>query len=251
MSSTTLADTRMPGFDKYSVSQCNMPGDTSIPGLVLAEPRAATEFLFEGSAPVKYNSPVIAILTIKGERCHGRLAAGFIALLMLAPGFSGDAAAATVYKTVGADGVVSYSDTRPVQAGEVETLEIDARSPELTETERERLTAMRETTDRMVADRQQREKHRAELRQAQVREPAQYPAQVYPHNPGSSGAYPYPVYYPYPVRRHGHWGKPSPVHPIARPPFRPVTNPGSPGHDYPASLIRRHYNPQVRAAFEK
>lgn len=170
---------------------------------------------------------------------------------MLALVLSAEATAATVYKTVGADGVVSYSDTRPLQEGEVETLEIDVRSPELTETERERLAAMRETTDRMVADRQQREKHRAELRQEQLREPVQYPAPVYPQNSGSSGAYPYPVYYPYPVLRPGAWGKPRPVHPIARPPFRPMTNPGSPAHDYPASLIRRHYNPQVRAAFEQ
>jgi len=126
-------------------------------------------------------------------------------------------------------------------------------TPELNETSQEQLEAMRETTDRMVADRQQREKHRAELRKQQVE--SQAPPQVVQYgNPGSySGTY--SGYYPYPIYRPGH--RPRPGHPIVRPPLRPhkpvqlPANVISPGHNYPASLIRRGYSPQARAAFKK
>ena len=166
--------------------------------------------------------------------------------------------AATVYKTVDANGVVSYSDIAPQGDVAVETLVIDAAAPQLTETEQQRLEAMRETTDRMVADRQQREKHRAVLRKEQEQQQARYyPQPVYPGNVGYSGSY--PVYVPYRVRRPGRgWGKPRPVHPIARPPLRGAA-PGQhtwsttslPRSNYPASLIRKSYSPQVRAAFER
>lgn len=158
----------------------------------------------------------------------------------------------TVYKTVDANGVVSYSDTRPAGDEAVEALDIEVREPELTESAQEQLEAIRETTDRMVADRQQREQHRAEMRQQQARSGTQQdpPAPVYGGYRDSTGSY--PVYYPYPVYRPG-GGRPRPEHPIARPPLRPPAQlpHAGPGHDYPASLVRRHYSPQVRAAFEK
>jgi len=166
---------------------------------------------------------------------------------------SGIALAATVYKTVDGNGVVSYSDTPPAEEVPVETVVIDVQTPELGETSQEQLEAMRETTDRMVADRQQREKHRAELRKQQVE--SQAPPQVVQYtNPGSySGTY--SGYYPYPIYRPGH--RPRPGHPIVRPPLRPhkpvqlPANVISPGYNYPASLIRRGYSPQARAAFKK
>lgn len=162
--------------------------------------------------------------------------------------------AATVYKTVDENGVVSYSDTPPEGDVSVETLTIDAAAPELSDTERQRLDDMRETTDRMVADRQQREKHRAELRKEQAQSPLPNSQPVYPAYPGT-----YPVYIPYRVVRPGHSGnRPRPVHPVARPPLR-APDPGQhtwsgsslPDTSYPASMIRKSYSPQVRAAFEK
>lgn len=83
--------------------------------------------------------------------------------------------AATVYRSVDANGVVSFSDTQPADAAEVETLVIEVQQPQLTETEQERLEAMRETTDRMAADRQAREQQRAELRQQAARQQAAQP----------------------------------------------------------------------------
>jgi hypothetical protein len=166
------------------------------------------------------------------------------------------AVADIVYKTVGEDGVVSYTDTPPAPEEQVETLVIEVREPQLQESAREQLEDLRETTDRMVADRQQREKHRAELRQADPR--SQPPIQVieYGAPAGSSGSY--PVYYTYPVYCPGVGYLPGPAYPTGRPPYcprPPVQLPGSgiisPGYDYPASLIRRGYSPEVRAAFEK
>ena len=67
--------------------------------------------------------------------------------------------AATVYKTVDENGVVSYSDTAPAQDQQAEVMVIDVQAPADDELAQEQLEAMRETTDRMVTDRQQREKH--------------------------------------------------------------------------------------------
>jgi FtsZ-interacting cell division protein ZipA len=172
---------------------------------------------------------------------------------LLSAFWSSAASAATVYKTVDDNGVVSYSDTPPVDEAPVETLVIDVRVPELDETAQEQLEAMRETTDKMVADRQQREKHRAEMRQQQPQ--SQAGSQVAQYTDQSSYSGTYSGYYPYPVYRPGR--RPRPGHPIVRPPLRPhnpVQLPAqviSPGHNYPASLVRRGYSPPVRAAFEK
>ena len=184
-----------------------------------------------------------------------------LALLCCLPGL-----AATVYKTVDEDGVVSFSDIKPAGETPVETLVIDARAPQVSEAERQRLQDMRDTTDRMAADRMAREKHRAELRQLQAQTQAQYPPQ-YPaddnsgyrgYSTGYSGYYNYPARRPW-KRRH----KPRPEHPIAgqpiaRPPLRlPAQGHSSdirtslPGNNYPASLVRKSYDPKVRAAFRK
>jgi TolA-binding protein len=178
------------------------------------------------------------------------LCAPLLALLALL--VAGPLSAATVYKTVDENGVVSYSDTAPASEQEAEVMVIDVPASQDSESAQEQLEAMRETTDRMVADRQQREKHRAEMRKLQ----AESEPQVIEYGaPADSGGI-YTGYYPYPVYRPGGY-RPRPTHPIARPPLRP--RPGypprediiSPGHDYPASLIRRGYSPEVRAAFEK
>lgn len=184
-----------------------------------------------------------------------------IALLLLV--FAMPLLAATVYKTVDAKGVVTYSDTPPPEGTEAETLVIDVQEAESAQGAQDQLEAMRETTDRMVADRQQRERHRAEMRKLQ----SESLPQVIDDSAAAGYDGPYTGYYPYlayrPRSGHrpgyrpggGYW--PRPEHPGARPPLRPrppVHIPAediiSPGHDYPASLIRRSYSPEVRAAFE-
>ena len=176
-----------------------------------------------------------------------------VVIALLSALWGGAASAATVYKTVDEMGVVSYSDTPPAEEVPVETMVIEVQAPELSETAQEQLEAMRETTDRMVADRQQREKHRADMRQQQLAHQPQPQVVEYTTPATYSGTY--PVYYPYPVYRPGH--RPRPGHPIARPPLRPhqpVQLPAgviSPGYNYPASLVRRGYSPQARAAFKK
>jgi hypothetical protein len=171
-----------------------------------------------------------------------------LTLLCSLPGF-----AATVYKSIDKDGVTTFSDTRPPAEILVETIEIDASEPEQTDAAAQRLEDMRETTDRMVADRLAREKHRAEMRQLDAQTEASQPPE------DLTDYYDAPLvytgYYPYPVRRP--WRPPyhpRPEHPIAKPPFSPPKSnlpPGVrplPGNEYPASLIRKSYDPKVRAA---
>lgn len=162
---------------------------------------------------------------------------------------------ATIYKSVDANGVVTYSDTRPREDVLVETLVIEEREPPQGETAQQQLQEMRETTDRMVADRMARERHRAELRQLD-REPAAEDttpelAEYYTNPVVDTG---YPVF---PGWRPWHRPRPPyPEHPGTRPPLLPLDPPNTagtrppPSSDYPASLVRRHYNPKVRASLD-
>lgn len=134
------------------------------------------------------------------------------------------ASAATVYKTVDENGVVSFSDTPPATDAPVETMKIDAPTPEVSADEQQRLQDMRETTDRMAADREAREQQRAELRkeQSQPATPAPDYTDYMGYSGGSTG-----YYDRYPLRRPGYRPglKPRPEQPIARP---PVARPARP-----------------------
>lgn len=175
-------------------------------------------------------------------------------LLCCLPGY-----AATIYKSIDENGVVSFSDTRPAEHLLLETVVIDEQRSPSSEQTQQRLQDMRETTDRMVADRMARERHRAELRQLDAQTNAQQAARDLSNRVDSSptftGVNTWPVYQPWRPWRPGH--RPRPDHPIARPPLRPPVNtrpPGIrplPGNDYPASLIRKSYDPKVRDAFSK
>lgn len=189
------------------------------------------------------------------------------------------AVATTVYKTVDENGVVTFSDSAPADNQPAERLDIEVVEPQLDETEQQRLEAMRETTDRMAADRMAREKHRAEMRK--LRTEQQVAETGYP--PGQPQAYYQPTTTIISSRshwRHGgrfgvgyrddnfgfYWGNrpPRPEHPIARPPLRPGHGKLRPGHgnnlnpplrrpvynEYPASLVRKGYDPRVRTVIE-
>jgi hypothetical protein len=174
-----------------------------------------------------------------------------LALLLVrcTPGF-----AATVYKSIDENGVVTYSDTRPTHDTQVETLLFDEQAPAPAEQAQQRLQDMRETTDRMVADRTAREKQRAEMRKLEAQINAQKAAQERPVDDNNAAIY--TGYYGYPARRPW-WPshKPRPEHPIAHPPLlppveeRPPIIRPLPGNDYPASLIRKYYDPKVQEAF--
>lgn len=159
--------------------------------------------------------------------------------LTLATLLAGEATATTVYRTVDEHGAVSFSDTPPLQADiPAEELHIETTGSSDDSGTAERLEAMRETTERMIASRMARERHRAELRkldaETQLSRAAVDRDQEYDY-------YPEPVYVG-PYRRH--YADHKPVPPIYRP--RPEPRRSS----YPASLIRKHYNPQVRRVFE-
>jgi len=164
--------------------------------------------------------------------------------------------AATIYKSVDQNGVVQYSDTRPTDVNVLETMVIDESTVPPAGQAEQRLQDMRETTDRMVADRMAREKHRAELRQIDAQTNARQAEQDTRDYVDTSPVY--IGYYDYPGRRpwrpwRGH--HPRPEHPITHPPLRhPVEKRVTgmrplPGNDYPASLIRKSYDPKVREAF--
>lgn len=172
--------------------------------------------------------------------------------------------AITVYKTVDANGRISFSDQPPAEdaEGDLEVEVLDYSTPTVTPSalDSARLQALRETTDRMAADRREREAHRAKLRsEAAAARAASNPVPVY------EGYYPNRVV----VQNDGFLGPgfgrpplwhPRPPHvqpPIARPPYLP----GRPGYraitrdtiqrynEYPANLIRKHYKGGARRVF--
>jgi len=172
-----------------------------------------------------------------------------LSLLCCLPGF-----AATVYKSIDENGVVSYSDTRPADDIAVETIVIDDQAPPAGEQAQQRLQDMRETTDRMVANRMAREKQRAELRQIDAQIAAQKAALERPAYEADSPIY--TGYSGFPARRP--WWPTyhrRPKHPIAHPPLLPPVEEHPPhvrplpSYDYPASLIRKSYDPKVQEAF--
>ena len=76
----------------------------------------------------------------------------------------------TVYRTVDAQGTVTFSDQPPADA-QAQVLSIEVPPPAEPGLLEERLEAMRETTARMAADRRARESQRAELAAARQPEP--------------------------------------------------------------------------------
>lgn len=145
---------------------------------------------------------------------------------------------ATVYRSVDDNGVVTFSDTPPGSSATVETLQLEVPAANPDDLQQDRLEQMRATTDRMAADRMAREKHRAELRKL---DRESRPSEVVSREPQYDITLPY--YYP------SRWRHPGlgAVHPGPHPPLRPT--PRSSSNDYPASLIRRGYQPRVREAF--
>jgi hypothetical protein len=188
-----------------------------------------------------------------------------LALLVLAQA----AAATTVYKTVDADGRVSFSDNPPlpaeladaaaavqgVQIMRIEVLDYSTPASRPSPLDSARLEAMRETTDRMAADRRERETHRARLR---AEAEAARAAANTPRYPTYDEHY-YSVHPVYPVRtivrrgtnlrlpllgrghhRLGH----------VRPPLLPAQRDvASRYNEYPANLVRKHYRGVARREF--
>jgi len=117
----------------------------------------------------------------------------------------------TVYRTVDAQGTVTFSDQPPGDAP-AEVLSIDVPPPADPALAEARLAAMRETTERMAADRRAREAARAELAAAQA--PVPEPAPRTLHVPAAP-LYGWPAY-------HRPWRPLPPVrpHPV-QPPLRP------------------------------
>lgn len=123
--------------------------------------------------------------------------------------------AATVYKSVDADGNVSYSDQPPKTGATVERIDIPESRPARSEEDAARLEAMREVTARMREDRLERERARAE-EAARLYYPPPAPR---PTESSRSDQW-VPLYYPlYPRWPH----HPPEVHP--RPPWRPHPKP--------------------------
>ena len=171
---------------------------------------------------------------------HKHLLTISLSLLCCLPVF-----AETVYKTIDEGGVVTFSDTPPANNIVVETVVIDTPPPPSSDLTAQRLEAMRETTDRMAADRMAREKHRAEMRRLDAQRYAETSQPELTEYYDATGIY--PDYIPYPVHRSWRRAK-RPGHPIARPPTVSPVPYRQPNYNYPASLIRKSYDPKVRAA---
>lgn len=209
-------------------------------------------------------------------------------LLLAAPLCGSVSQAATVYKSVDAEGRVTYSDQPPSEGDVVEVmdLEVQARDPSEVENDLARIEAMRETTDRMAADRRERETARAKARaEAEAARAASYPpANYYPNDyyggyggsVSTSSRYSYsgwrggiyigdgairprppygrPPYHRPPHARPPHHRPPHGRPPNVRPPFRPGYDrqeAAQPGFSYnaPANQIRRRYTGKAREVF--
>jgi hypothetical protein len=150
---------------------------------------------------------------------------GTILLLLCLP-----CAAATIYKSVDAQGRVTYSDQAPLETTLVDILEYTETAPTLAADDAARLAEMRKTTDRMAADRREREASRARALANRVTTPTVQLQQE-------------PYYYPvYSRRRH---------RPIIRPPLhRPLPlRQSAIRSQYPAKLIRQHYSSAAARVF--
>lgn len=186
--------------------------------------------------------------------------------------------AATVYKTVDAEGRVTYSDQPPGEGEVAEVLDIQLpeRNPSDVEDDLARIEAMRETTDRMAADRREREAARAKARaeaeaaRATAYQPDSpdyyYPDNYYGGSISTSSRYSYsgwrggiyigngPVRPRPPYARPPHHRPPHGRPPNVRPPFRPGydnQDAAQPGFSYnaPANQIRRRYTGKAREVF--
>ncbi|NND66767.1 MAG: DUF4124 domain-containing protein [Halioglobus sp.] len=160
--------------------------------------------------------------------------------LLLALLIAGTASATTVYRTVDRHGAVSFSDTPPEHAV-IPALQLHIETASSTDEEAAaRLAAMRETTERMIASRMARERHRAELRKLDAETDLSRAAVDAPYPEQDYTVYREPLYLA-PYRRQHSGQRPQPPLRATPPPRRT---------SYPSSLIRRHYNPQVRQVFE-
>lgn len=153
--------------------------------------------------------------------------------------------ASTIYKSVDAEGRVTFSDQPPPAEELVDVLEYTEPQPQRSALDTERLREMRETTDRMAADRREREaaraKHRAEAAAARSA-----PAQVYYED-----RYYYPAYplLRRPVVRPPHGRPPHHSPPGLHPPSRPEPRLTRRYSQHPANLIRRKYTGAARERF--
>ncbi|MCZ6830848.1 MAG: DUF4124 domain-containing protein [Gammaproteobacteria bacterium] len=154
--------------------------------------------------------------------------------------------AATVYKSVDARGRVTFSDSPPVQAVSVEKLVIEVQAAADPDLYLQRLAAMTEVTDKIAADRKQREQTRAQSR----RWPQDHYSGGRPTVVQDGYTAGYSGYGRFSGVRGRHYRKGHyPSHPIAHPPLLPARGPAL-VNQYPASLVRRSYSPQVAAIFQ-
>ncbi|WP_241505917.1 DUF4124 domain-containing protein [Parahaliea mediterranea] len=152
---------------------------------------------------------------------------------------------ATVYKTVDEQGNVSFSDSPPAPGASAQTLHYPTADPSDSDTYRQRLEDMRDTTDRMAADRREREQQRAEQRRelaATDRGPAD---DTYPGYAGDYYSGGYPVYLG-PVRPPHHHRPPHfpptypPLHPDRPWPRPPLARPPAQGVEGLRSNLRNN-----------
>ncbi len=182
------------------------------------------------------------------------------ALLLLMLLCSGAAHATTVYKSVDAEGRVTFSDQPPTETTLVEILEYRVPDTEPSALDTARLQAMRETTDRMAADRREREAARARVRAdaAAARAASTPPTYEYYGQAGYYPAWPVfgrPIVRP-PYHRPPHGRPPHGRPPLVKPPYARPAPYNRHGirvvgrySQHPANLIRRGYSSRAREVF--
>ncbi|MEZ5529505.1 MAG: DUF4124 domain-containing protein [Porticoccaceae bacterium] len=145
------------------------------------------------------------------------------ALMLLIAGVTCTALGQTVYKSVDANGNITYSDTPPDKTVLLETITLKGNGDNRDSLEQSNalIEQMANVTDRLKQDREDRDKARQEERAAASAERAtEMPPQIY-REEYYGGYYPYRSYYPY--RGHHPYRGPYPYRPDhdkPRPPLR-------------------------------
>lgn len=123
------------------------------------------------------------------------------ALMLLIAGVTCTAVGQTVYKSVDANGNITYSDTPPDNTVLLETITLkgDIDHDNGIEQSNALIEQMANVTDRLKQDREDRDKARQEERAAAVQPQPEAPPQIYreEYYYPSSGYYPYSGHHPY------------------------------------------------------
>ena len=159
-----------------------------------------------------------------GMKANGPAGLIFVVVLcVLGCSYASFAHATRIYKSIDADGNITYSSVPPTDAKHIEKMHVPSNfEVESTSQDTSNLDQIKAAAEQLEADRKQREQEREEARKKLAEQEAKKPIE----KPPEREIHYYPVYPPYYYPRPG---RPRPPHPHPRPPRpQPAPLPPSP-----------------------